>query len=104
MFVIYDPETTRVVKTAKTLGAAKGARTRIQRTGVVVSEYGHRRKPRYNGKDIDVATLEIAEGADFYENIEKKVERTNLMSGAKFMEGVNTPPYMSPSCESYWSR
>ena len=28
---------------------------------------------------------------------------TNMMSGKQFVETVNTPGYMSPSSESYWS-
>ena len=31
------------------------------------------------------------------------VERTNLMTGEKFMESVDTPYYCSPSSETYWS-
>ena len=31
------------------------------------------------------------------------VERTNLMTGKKYMEKKNTPVFMSPACESYWS-
>ena len=38
-----------------------------------------------------------------YELIEPMVERTNMMTGKKFMEPINTPHYMSPSSESYWS-
>ena len=33
----------------------------------------------------------------------RMVERTNIMSGQKFMEDVNTPYFCSPSSESYWS-
>lgn len=32
------------------------------------------------------------------------VERMNLMTGKKFLEPKNTPPYLSPSSETYWSR
>ena len=39
-----------------------------------------------------------------YENGEvKMVERTNLMTGKKYMEPANTPLYCSPSSETYWS-
>ena len=34
---------------------------------------------------------------------EPMVERVNLMTGKKYMEGINTPGYMSPSSEAYWS-
>ena len=33
----------------------------------------------------------------------KMVEKTNLMSGKKYMEAEDTPCFMSPACESYWS-
>jgi len=39
-----------------------------------------------------------------YENGEiKMVERTNLMTGKKYMEPANTPLCSSPSSETYWS-
>ena len=38
-----------------------------------------------------------------YDLIEPMIERTNMMTGKKFMEPINTPHYMSPSSESYWS-
>lgn len=31
------------------------------------------------------------------------VERTNLMSGEKYMEEEGTPNYCSPASEAYWS-
>lgn len=31
------------------------------------------------------------------------VERTNLMSGQKYMEAEDTPNYCSPASEAYWS-
>ena len=31
------------------------------------------------------------------------VEKTNMMTGKKFLERENTPYYCSPSSESYWS-
>ena len=40
---------------------------------------------------------------DEYSMVEPMVERTNMMTGKKFMESINTPNYMSPACESYWS-
>lgn len=34
---------------------------------------------------------------------ETYVERTNIMTGAKYMERFDTPRACSPSTESYWS-
>ena len=31
------------------------------------------------------------------------VERTNIMTGKKFLEEVDTPVFMSPAFETYWS-
>jgi uncharacterized protein YdbL (DUF1318 family) len=44
----------------------------------------------------------VAEYADFLDNIEVRVERTNVMTGQKYMERINTPNYMSPASEAYW--
>lgn len=41
--------------------------------------------------------------ADEYSMVEPMVEKTNMMSGEKYMESINTPSYMSPASESYWS-
>jgi hypothetical protein len=31
------------------------------------------------------------------------VERTNIMTGKKYMEKKDTPAFLSPACETYWS-
>ena len=31
------------------------------------------------------------------------VERTNIMTGKRYMEKKDTPVFLSPACESYWS-
>jgi len=31
------------------------------------------------------------------------VTKINMMSGKEYQEASNTPSYMSPACESYWS-
>lgn len=31
------------------------------------------------------------------------VTKRNMMTGLEYEEASNTPSYMSPSCESYWS-
>lgn len=87
-YVIYNIESTVLVTrdTYKTVAAAKAFITRGERKGTVVR--------------ADVA---IAETGDFYANIEKSVERVNMMSGKTYREGVNTPSYCSPSSEAYWS-
>ena len=41
--------------------------------------------------------------ADYMARPTKMVERTNALTGAKFMEAADTPYSCSPSSESYWS-
>ncbi len=96
-YVIYSNATTAIVgqnKTYKTLGAAKAALTRMQNK-ILVSDMGTERDP--------VIMYSIAEINEYYNNIEKQVERVNLMSGKTYMESINTPSYCSPASESYWS-
>lgn len=97
-YVVYEKESTRFlrlmgrswgcyVEDYASEGAAKAALTRAVKKGIV--------------KDRDA--YDISEKSYFHRNIEKSVEKTNLMSGKTFMEPVNTPYYCSPSSETYWS-
>ncbi len=45
----------------------------------------------------------VASIEDYRTKIVHMVERTNLMSGKKYMEPSNTPNYCSPASEAYWS-
>lgn len=100
-YVIYHKETTRILGKVNqyyaTMGAARAALTRYSKKWA--QENG------MTGEEVKVSLEQygIAETNTFFDTIEKKVERTNLMSGDKFMEPVNTPGYMSPASESYWS-
>ena len=88
MFYDYNLKTSQVMqtrkgkKTWKSLGAAKAFRTRMARMGYNTDEYGI----------VDV---------DLYSLIEQQVEKTNLMTGKKYRESVNTPLHLSPSSETY---
>lgn len=90
-FVIYNKVTTRILggcdRSFKTEPAAKAGLTRATNSGDV----------------SDRELYSIAEKQYFHTNIEQQVERTNLMSGKTFLEPINTPPYLSPAYESYWS-
>jgi hypothetical protein len=92
-YVVYEAESTRIA-TPKPYGkeyyateaAAKAAKTRMEKG------------KRWAGKELAVAEITM-----YRTLIEKMVEKTNLMSGKKYMESVNTPNYCSPSSEAYWS-
>ena len=106
MYYIYDQSTTKILSREgkrywqkaeyKTMSAAQAALTRmqnkwVQREGVAAQAQG----PLY--------TAAIAEAEYYAKNIEKFVTRKNLMTGATYEESVNTPNYMSPASEAYWS-
>ena len=81
----------------KTMAAAKAALTRMSK--------------RYRADLLDSVNdpmfrYGIAEAAYFHKNIEKSRTVYSIMDEAKekpITETVNTPGYMSPSSESYWS-
>jgi hypothetical protein len=102
MYVIINVGTERAHKKAhsmavyKTEGAAKGVCTRLNReyTGcsMQIDDAGH-----------DVVQWKVMPLADYIARPVKMVERTNLMSGLKYMEAEDTPNFCSPSSEAYWS-
>lgn len=98
-FVIFDRETTlifdakghhRAEKRYATKAAARAACTRALKALA-------RREP-----DTYIE-LDVAEHDEFFDSIEKKVERTNAMTGKKFMERANTSMCCSPSSELYFT-
>lgn len=88
-FVIYEVSNTKLYggyeNHYKTERAAKAAVTRAVNRG-----------------EINRNEFAIADKAFFHQQIEKKVERTNLISGEKYMEAINTPSHLSPAYERYW--
>ena len=109
MFYIYEKSSTYImgkVKTRtgevrpdhrqsyKTMAAAKAALTRMSK--------------RYRADLLEtvndpVFRYGIAEADYFHKSIEKSRKTSNMMSGKPMVEPVNTPNYMSPSSEAYWS-
>ena len=78
----------------KTMAAAKAALTKMSK--------------RYRADLLEtvndpVFRYGIAEAEYFHKIIEKGVMKRNIMNGNDYFETVNTPNYMSPSSETYWS-
>jgi hypothetical protein len=97
-YVIYDKATTRIkgkLDGYKTAAAAKRALT--------LMEKARRAGGDHNWENHCKRLFAIAEDRYFYGRIQKTVTRTNLMTGAEYEESVNTPIYMSPASETYWS-
>ena len=108
MFYIYEKSSTYIMgktdkngvtrpdhrQSYKTMSAAKAALTRIGKAeGLLKTDPNH--------ADYRYA---ICESEMFHKLVEKQVKKKNMMDPTKeFMELINTPSYMSPSSESYWS-
>ena len=80
LIVTDGPNRTRAYKT---LGSAKATRTRL------CEKFG------WNDAELVITSVQ-----DYRPRM---VERTNLMSGQKYMEDINTPNFCSPASETYWS-
>jgi len=81
-------------KAYKTMAAASAALTRMsKRYRADLKETVNDPQYRYG----------IAEANYFHSTIEKSRTRTNMMSKVQYTESVNTPNYMSPASEAYWS-
>ena len=111
MFYIYEKSSTYIMgkmntrtgevrpdhrQSYKTMAAAKAALTRMSK---------RYRADLLESVNDPLFRYGIAEAAYFHKTIEKKVKRKVLegFGGKEYYEPVNTPNYMSPSSESYWS-
>jgi hypothetical protein len=54
-------------------------------------------------RKLETPTFAATGVEDYNDNVVKMVEKTNYLTGEKYMEKSNTPHYCSPSSESYWS-
>ena len=111
-YVIYEKSSTLIMgkvymgemrpdhrKTYKTMAAAQAALTRAQNQWWnLIGRYGT--EPDSNDPRFRMGIAEINWFRDF---IEKGVMKRNMMSGEDYFESVNTPNYMSPASETYWS-
>ena len=104
MYYLYERSSTYIIgkdgrpdhlKSYKDMSAAKAAQTRLRKLWLATRDSWEANDPLFR--------YAIAESAFFHSKIEKTRTAKNLMSGAKFKEPVNTPGYMSPRSESYWS-
>jgi len=83
MFVVYHIKSTMADRRYK---REQDARLRVAKlSDTRPGEYAYNTEDAY---DRDVVHM---------------VERVNLMSGQKYMEKSNTPNFLSPASEAYWS-
>ena len=109
MFYIYERSSTYIMgkmdqlsgevrpdhrKAYATMGAARAALTRMSK------RYRADLKASVNDPEYRFG---IAEAEYFHTGIEKSRVVKNMINGAPIVETVNTPGYMSPRSEAYWS-
>ena len=109
MFYIYEKSSTYIMgkvnkwdglvrpdhrQSYKTMSAARAALTRMSK---------RHRADMLESVNDPLYRYGIAEADYFHSIIEKTRTRTNMMTDVEYTESVNTPGYMSPSSESYWS-
>lgn len=128
-FVIYRTDTTQIVSEKrykwsgqihKTEGHAKASLTRIKKKfaegfknqkphqgfrfeGLGVrdnGDNGYRSEGKLTGELVEMKIVDLE---TYRKSIEAQVEQTNLLTGKKFKESVNTPHFCSPSSEAYFS-
>lgn len=88
--IIFTKKDKNIVATYPTERGAKIALTRAK------NENGKIRGTKARECDVLDATT-------FYGLYDELVEKTNLMSGEKFMDSKYTPIHCDPSSETYWS-
>ena len=128
-YIIYRTDTTEIVSEKqysyggqihKTEGHAKASLKRIKKK---FAEGFKNQKPystfRFEGLGLhengktgrlaegeltgEMVEMKIVDLDTYRKSIEAQEEVTNMMTGKKFKQSVNTPSFMSPSSESYWS-
>jgi hypothetical protein len=94
-YIVYHKASTAIPvtlrnKVYKTHGAAQAWITRLGKGQIEDADH-----PKFN--------YAIAEVEYYRKHIERTVTRKNMMTGVEYTESINTPSYMSPASESYWS-
>ena len=122
MYYIYDSRTSAIKPNPakgksylkaeyKTEGAAKAALTRYRKK--LNARYLELKASQYTWDHekadevlADLNAMKVAEAEDYHANIEQFETVYSMMDKNKtkpIRQSINTPAYMDPSCESYWS-
>jgi hypothetical protein len=98
-FVVYDKNTSLIVKTYTTeRGANIGKTAMIKRDAKRASRAATERWNKFVAKDYNVISL-----AEYDESVRTTKTVRNLMTGKEIVIDINTPPCCDPSTETYWS-
>jgi hypothetical protein len=122
MYYVYNQKTSKIASNPtkgkrhlraeyKTMAAAQAALTRWDKKWFNdkcnASDFDRKYYPeRYEDSARPIFKYAICEAEDYHKNIERFETVYSMMDKDKknpIRQSVNTPAYMDPSCESYWT-
>ena len=109
MFYIYEKTSTLIMgKMDQRTGEVRPDHSKAYKTMPAAQAALTRMSKRYRADLLETVNdpqyrFGVAEANYFHTSIEKSRTVKNMMNGAPIQETVNTPGYMSPRSEAYWS-
>ena len=109
MYYIYEKTSTLIMgKMDQRTGQVRPDHRKSYKTMAAASAALTKMSKRYRADLLETVNdpqyrFGVAEAAYFHSSIEKSRTVKNMMNGAPLVETVNTPGYMSPRSEAYWS-
>ena len=109
MFYIYEKSSTYIMgKMNSRTGEVRPDHSKAYKTAAAAQAALTRMSKRYRADLLETVNdpqyrFGVAEANYFHTTIEKSRTVKNMMNGAAIVETVNTPGYMSPRSEAYWS-
>ena len=109
MFYVYEKSSTLIMgKMNSRTGEVRPDHRKSYKTMPAASAALTRMSKRYRADLLETVNdpqyrFGVAEANYFHASIEKSRTVKNMMNGAPIQETVNTPGYMSPRSEAYWS-
>lgn len=96
-YVIYDTETTRLVK-------SKAGKEWFKTAGIAKKVLAGLLADKYYSRSMKPAEMyAVMDSKAYYESVEETKLVKNLMTGKEVRISVNTPRVCDPSSEAYWS-
>ena len=109
MFYIYEKTSTLIMgKMDQRTGEVRPDHSKAYKTMPAAQAALTRMSKRYRADLLETVNdpqyrFGVAEAEYFHTSIEKSRKVQNLINNTWFTETVNTPGYMSPRSEAYWS-
>ena len=109
MYYIYEKTSTLIMgKMDQRTGEVRPDHRKSYKTMAAASAALTKMSKRYRADLLETVNdpqyrFGVAEANYFHSTVEKTRTVKNMMNGAPLVETVNTPGYMSPRSEAYWS-